>query len=143
MKPKRVINGNARRSAKYVPMSKLLKKVQATNSNAVVHIRKHHDCQTRNIIYLIQCKKCRWAQYIGETKESPETRFSQICQMLEGTKTLPVVNISVHQDIQHLIQKSWYLRRSIKKKLSSEKRGNIGLGQNRVKSNNFLFLIHI
>ena len=42
-----------------------------------VHIQKHHDCQTKNIVYLIQCKKCKWAQYIGETQETLETRVSQ------------------------------------------------------------------
>ena len=42
-----------------------------------VHIQKHHDCQTKNIVYLLQCKKCKWAQYIGETQETLETRVSQ------------------------------------------------------------------
>ena len=66
MKPKRVINGNARRSAKYVPMSKLVKKFKQLT---LIQQCTYRNCQTRNI-YLIQCKKCRWAQYIGETKES-------------------------------------------------------------------------
>ena len=43
----------------------------------IVHLQKHHDCQTKYIIYLIQCKKCKWAQYIGETQETLELRFSQ------------------------------------------------------------------
>ena len=67
VKPKRVINGMFK--CKICPYVKTCKKVQVINSNAVVHIQKHHDCQTSNIIYMIQCKKCRWAQYIGETKK--------------------------------------------------------------------------
>ena len=31
----------------------------------------------KNIVYLIQCKKCKWAQYIGETQETLETRIGQ------------------------------------------------------------------
>ena len=79
VKPKRVLKGmfKCKQICKICPYVKTCKKVQATNSNAVVHIQKHHDCQNSNIIYLIQCKKCRWAQYIGETKKSLETRFSE------------------------------------------------------------------
>ena len=40
----------------------------------IVHLQKHYDCQTKNIIYLI---KCKGAQNIGETQETLETRFSQ------------------------------------------------------------------
>ena len=42
-----------------------------------VHLQKHHDCESRNIVYIIQCKKCWWGQYIGETKHSLATRFKQ------------------------------------------------------------------
>ena len=48
-----------------------------------------------------------------------------ICQMSEETKTLPLANISIHQDTQHLTWKFWCWRKSIKKMLSIGKKGNI------------------
>ena len=79
VKPKRVINGmfRCKKNCKICPYVKTCKAIKATHSDMVVHLHKHHDCQSRNIVYLIQCKKCKWAQYIGETQETLETRISQ------------------------------------------------------------------
>ena len=30
-----------------------------------------------SVVHFLQCKKCRWAEYVGETKETLETRISQ------------------------------------------------------------------
>ena len=66
-----------KKNCKICPYVKSCKVIKATHTDTVIHLHKHHDCQTKNIIYLIQCKKCKWAQYIGETQETLETRFSQ------------------------------------------------------------------
>ena len=79
VKPKRIINGmfKCKKNCKICPYVKSCKVIKATHTDSVIHLQKHHDCQSKNIIYLIQCKKCKWAQYIGETQETLETRFSQ------------------------------------------------------------------
>ena len=79
VKPKRVINGmfRCKKNCKICPYVKSCKSIKATHTDMVVHLKKHHDCQSKNIVYLIQCKKCKWAQYIGETQETLETRIGQ------------------------------------------------------------------
>ena len=76
VKPKRIINGMAKckKNCKICPYEKSCKSIKATHTKMIVHLQKHHDCQTKNIIYLI---KCKGAQNIGETQETLETRFSQ------------------------------------------------------------------
>ena len=41
----------------------------------VFHIRDSLSCSSTNIIYLIDCRKCRKQQYVGETGNSLQTRF--------------------------------------------------------------------
>ena len=38
-------------------------------------IRSHLTCQSSNIIYLIDCKKCHSTQYVGETGKTLQSRF--------------------------------------------------------------------
>ena len=42
----------------------------------MVEINKQVDCETKNIIYCITCKKCK-VQYIGESELSIKERFSE------------------------------------------------------------------
>ena len=71
-KPRRVINGmhKCKKSCDICPYVKAGKVIKAAHTDVKVHLQKHHDCESRNIVYIIQCKKCWWAQYIGETKHS-------------------------------------------------------------------------
>ena len=43
--------------------------IKAKHSNAVVELSHHYDCNTTNIVYIIECKKCG-DQYIGQTFKS-------------------------------------------------------------------------
>ena len=38
-------------------------------------LRGHYTCDTTNVVYLISCKKCRKAQYVGQTQNSLRERF--------------------------------------------------------------------
>ena len=58
------------------PFVKEDKIVKATSTNAVVVINKQVNCQTRNVIYCVSCKKCP-AQYIGESDITVQKRFSE------------------------------------------------------------------
>ena len=49
---------------------------KATATNYAVDLRTQVDCNTSNIIYCIQCLKCR-QQYIGQSKKSLKDRFYQ------------------------------------------------------------------
>ena len=66
-----------KKSCDICPYVKAGKVIKAAHTDVKVHLQKHHDCESRNIVYIIQCKKCWWAQYIGETKHSLATRFKQ------------------------------------------------------------------
>ena len=50
--------------------------IKAKHSKEVVQISKSFDCQTTNLVYIIDCKKCG-EQYIGQTKNTLEKRFKQ------------------------------------------------------------------
>ena len=54
------------------------KTIKATATNFAVEIKTAVDCNTKNVIYNIECLKsgCR-QQYIGETKKSLKERFNQ------------------------------------------------------------------
>ena len=49
---------------------------KATATNFKMNINCSVDCSTRNIIYLLGCRKCP-QQYIGETEHSLKERFSE------------------------------------------------------------------
>ena len=52
------------------------KEIKATHSDCKVSINKHFNCNTENIVYIIECKKqgCK-QQYIGQTMHSLRSRF--------------------------------------------------------------------
>jgi len=52
-------------------------------------IRKHLDCQSTNVIYLITCTECQ-QQYVGETGRSLETRLQEHCADARLGKNTPV-----------------------------------------------------
>ena len=52
------------------------KTTKATATNFAVDLRTQVDCNTSNVIYCIQCLKCR-KQYIGQTQNSLKDRFYQ------------------------------------------------------------------
>ena len=58
------------------PFVKEGKVVKATSSKETVVINKPVNCQTRNLIYCVSCKKCP-LQYIGETDRTLQKRFSE------------------------------------------------------------------
>ena len=77
-KPRRVIPGMHKcgKNCEICPYVKTQKLVKATYTNEVVHLPKHYDCKTKNIVYIVQCIKCN-DQYIGQTKKTLEDRFKQ------------------------------------------------------------------
>ncbi|XP_078600510.1 uncharacterized protein LOC144875445 [Branchiostoma floridae x Branchiostoma japonicum] len=52
-------------------------------------IRNHINCQSRNIVYLIQCKKCG-LQYVGETKQTLANRLNGHRSSINTKKDTPV-----------------------------------------------------
>ena len=50
------------------------KVIKAKHSEHKVELSKHFDCNTRNIVYIIECRKCG-NQYIGQTMNSLKDRF--------------------------------------------------------------------
>ena len=52
-------------------------------------IRKHLDCQSTNVVYLITCTQCQ-QQYVGETSRSLETRLVEHCADARYDRNTPV-----------------------------------------------------
>ncbi|KAI8514533.1 corticospinal neuron axon guidance through spinal cord [Branchiostoma belcheri] len=52
-------------------------------------IRTHINCQSKNIVYLIQCKKCS-VQYVGETKQTLANRLNGHRSAINTKKDTPV-----------------------------------------------------
>ena len=50
--------------------------VSASKTNFKMDINREVNCQTRNIIYVIECKKCK-EQYVGETHRTLQHRFAE------------------------------------------------------------------
>ena len=63
-------------NCKICPYVNTCKLVKATHTDKIVPLSKEYNCQTKNIVYLIQCLKCR-DQYIGESQFTLEHRFNQ------------------------------------------------------------------
>ena len=57
----------------FVSNSKTIK-AKHTHNDHRVELSKHYDCNTKNIVYIIECRKCG-DQYIGQTKNSLKDRF--------------------------------------------------------------------
>ena len=75
-RPKRTKAGMHRCNApcSICPFVKQQKVVKATHSKEVVELSHNYDCNTKNIVYIIECKKCL-DQYIGQSKNSLRGRF--------------------------------------------------------------------
>ena len=75
-RPKRKLPGMTKcNRCPICPFVKVGKSVKSTASNKTVNINEPVNCQTRNAIYCINCKKCSM-QYIGECERSLQKRFS-------------------------------------------------------------------
>ena len=80
-RPKRTVPGMFRcmrkggapcRTCPYVKTTKVIK---STATATTVELTRHHTCQDKNIVYIVECSKCR-KQYIGETKHTAEHRIT-------------------------------------------------------------------
>jgi len=47
----------------------------STRTKQTFNIRDHLTCQSQNIIYLVDCRKCNDTQYVGETEQTLQKRF--------------------------------------------------------------------
>ena len=65
-----------RKNCKICPYVKPQKILKSTYTNTTIPITKHFDCQTSNLVYLIECTKCH-DQYIGQTQHTLEKRGNQ------------------------------------------------------------------
>ena len=75
-RPKRFQNGmfKCNKPCSICPFVRQQKVVKATNNDNKVQLKNHHTCEDKNVVYIVQCKKCN-DQYIGETKNSLRSRF--------------------------------------------------------------------
>ena len=48
---------------------------QSCQTQEQFQLRGNFNCDTKNIIYLISCKKCHGAQYVGQSQNSLRERF--------------------------------------------------------------------
>ena len=47
----------------------------STRTGHTYHIREQVNCKSKNVIYLVDCAKCREVQYVGETGQTVSKRF--------------------------------------------------------------------
>ncbi|XP_064464338.1 uncharacterized protein LOC135375592 [Ornithodoros turicata] len=64
-------------------------RVQSTNSNFQVKIKTTSDCNSSNVVYLLECNACK-AQYIGQTTTSFRIRFNNHRSDITKKPNLPV-----------------------------------------------------
>ena len=76
-RPKRIIPGMKKcNNCPICPFIKEGKTSRSTGSKYTVDINIQVNCQTKNLIYCITCKKCK-IQYIGESEHTLQDRFSE------------------------------------------------------------------
>ena len=76
-RPKRNILGMKKcNNCKICPYIKPGKFVKSNATDIKIEINKEVNCQTKNVIYCITCKKCN-VQYIGETERTLMERFCE------------------------------------------------------------------
>ena len=75
-RPKRVKAGMhaCNKPCSICPFISKKKVIKAKHSENKVELSNHFDCNTENIVYIIECKKCG-DQYIGQTQHSLRGRF--------------------------------------------------------------------
>ena len=67
------------------PFVKTGQMVKSVQSDYRVEINRNVDCQTKNLIYLISCKKCQ-TQYVGETARTLQSRISEHLGYIKNQK---------------------------------------------------------
>ena len=77
-RPKRIKSGMSKcnKPCSICPYVNQQKVVKSSVTNVTVQLSKHHTCNDRNIVYIINCKKCK-QQYIGETDKTVRERMLQ------------------------------------------------------------------
>ena len=77
-RPSRVKNGmfKCNKPCSICPYIKSQKIVTSTSNSKKVDLHQHHTCDDNNIIYIMECLKCK-LQYIGETEQTVRKRFLQ------------------------------------------------------------------
>ena len=76
-RPKRIITGMKKcNKCPICPYVQVGPTIKATQINYTAEINSEVNCQTKNLIYLIGCQKCK-EQYVGETSRSLQERFSE------------------------------------------------------------------
>ena len=74
---KRIVNGMKKCSdCPICPFVKTGQIVKSAQSDFKIEIQQSVNCQTRNLIYMINCRKCK-NQYIGESSRTLQSRFSE------------------------------------------------------------------
>ena len=58
------------------------------STNETRHIKSNLTCDTKNLIYMIQCNRCN-LQYIGETKRRLKDRFNEHRRTIDNPKSKP------------------------------------------------------
>ena len=76
-RPRRKIPGihKCKQNCNICPYVNTCKLVKSTYTEKVVHLSREYNCQSKNLVYLVQCLKCK-DHYIGETKNTLKCRFS-------------------------------------------------------------------
>ena len=69
---------------------------QSNNTNETYKITNHISCKSKNIIYMITCKRCN-KQYVGETKTELRLRFNNHLSTIRRKTDQPVA-IHFNQD---------------------------------------------
>ena len=62
---------------------------QSNNTNNIYRITNHISCKSKNIIYIINCKRCN-KQYVGETKTELRLRFNNHLSSIRRNIDQPV-----------------------------------------------------
>ena len=76
-RPKRILNGMKKcLNCPICPFVKTGQIVKSAQSEYRTEIKQNVDCQTKNIVYLLGCKKCQ-TQYVGESNRTLQSRFSE------------------------------------------------------------------
>jgi hypothetical protein len=69
-------SGPCRKNCSTCKYMKPAKSINSRNSKFCFEIRGNFDCESKNVVYLLQCKLCG-VQYVGETRNAFKARFSK------------------------------------------------------------------
>ena len=86
-RPRRTLNGMKKcQKCPICPFVRTGQIAKSAQSDYRVDIKQSVDCQTKNLIYLLGCKKCP-SQYIGETSWTLQEKFSEHLGYVKNNKT--------------------------------------------------------